>query len=67
MDSEIKAIFIGEDGSLGFEKDKSYDLITWVKNDYIWIEGTTKIAPKGVQVPYESIKSFLDNWKVIYE
>ena len=53
----ILKTFSGRDGSLGFEKGRLYLLSTWIDNNYIWIEDD-----RGQQCPYESIKSFLDNW-----
>jgi len=51
----IKAIFIGENGSLGYETGKEYELIL--------IDSTIKRRKDLTGVcPYRSIETFLANW-----
>ena len=52
----IKAIFIGEDRSLGYRTGEQYELIvyrSWIKR----IDGTGLCE-------YSSLQSFLKNWKI---
>lgn len=57
----VRAIFTGENGSLGYEAGKPYVLFFRVHDDHIVIS-----RPHGNgKCLYESLKSFLDNWKVI--
>jgi len=55
----IKAIFIGENGSLGYETGKEYELIL--------LDSTIKRRKDLTGVcPYRSVETFLQNWKIKY-
>lgn len=59
----IRALFVGTDLSLGYEKDKSYTIIVrkGAAPDSILINRTDGSG----DCIYESIISFLDNWDLI--
>lgn len=59
MKSKIVATFKGY-GSLGYERDKTYFLWTWIQDNMIYI---SRIDGSG-QCPYKNIKLFEQNWKV---
>lgn len=54
----MKAIFIGEDGSMGLIRGKVYDIDIKLEGEYImvhWSDG------RGT-CPYQSIQSLYNNW-----
>lgn len=58
--SYAKFEFIGKDGSTGYRKGKIYNLEHFIKNNLIWVHcGSANVN----YCPYESVDSFLDNWK----
>lgn len=63
---KITAIFKGQDGSLGYENGKEYQLMIGVSRDKIIIErlDIQERTFKGF-CEYGSIISFLDNWDEI--
>ena len=63
---KITAIFKGQDGSLGYENGKEYQLMIGVSRDKIIIErlDNQERTLKGF-CEYGSIMSFLDNWDEI--
>lgn len=60
----VKAVFIGEDGSLNYEKDKQYTLKIEHSqiNRKIW---ATDMFGEGKECIYESVVAFLNNWTEI--
>lgn len=67
--SVIRAKFIGEDGSMGYRKNRSYLLMTWnypkhflgmLFGDYWFVVQGKGKAP----CPYESFNAFQRNWEV---
>lgn len=54
----VKAIFRGQDGSLGYETHKEYTLIVSQSYDDIHIERNGG----GGECDYGSIMSFINNW-----
>ena len=56
---KIKAIFIGENGSLGYETDKEYELIL--------IDSTIRRQDMSGICSYYNIETFLQNWTVVKE
>jgi Mn-dependent DtxR family transcriptional regulator len=50
---EVRAQFLGEDGSLGLSKYRYYTLT---------LEGSTIVEP--IVCPYGSVEAFLRNWQV---
>jgi uncharacterized protein YaiE (UPF0345 family) len=65
MTTKIKAIFRGQDGSLGYRTNKEYSLnLEHKRGDNISIN-TAKIEEMNVlagDCEYESMTSFLQNW-----
>lgn len=56
----IKAEFIGQDKSMGYRKGVVYEFSTKIFNDYLFI------LPKGMpRVPYSSLETFLNNWRIL--
>ena len=53
---EIRAKFIGEDGSLGYRKGEVYRLV---------IDGNKIREPRPC--PYSSVEAFLANWEPVEE
>lgn len=57
----VSAIFIGEEGSMGYKHGITYQIRFSIKQDKISIQ-----RPNGTGVcPYDSLKKFLENWNVI--
>lgn len=62
MLTEIKAEFIGKDGSMGFKKGKIYELWHFVKGNKIYI---SKRNINAVAIPYDTIIALKKNWKIL--
>ena len=65
---ECIAIFIGENGSCGFEKNKEYKLVMTMEGEMIYIKHYKMKASKvtgELKCVYSGLKKFLDNWEVI--
>jgi hypothetical protein len=66
MKKHIKAIFKGQDGSLGYKKDFEYDL--WIERSDT-MKNEIRIIPmyqtKVEVCNYSNILTFLDNWDTI--
>jgi hypothetical protein len=52
-----RAKYIGAEYSLGFEKEKEYELLISIHQGLFWIRY------HGVEAPYQSLKAFLKNWE----
>ena len=56
----MNAIFIGQDGSCGFEYGKVYCVSSFVTSDRkIWIEARNRSCS------YSSLEAVLENWKFL--
>lgn len=58
---KLKGRFIGADGSNGFRKGKVYDVQTFIKNGYLFIESTDKTTKP---CPYSRAETLLENWDI---
>ena len=56
----IRGIFIGQDGSMGFEYGKEYQFYTWIENNYLFLK-----TSEGLWCPYSNLEKLLDNWKIV--
>lgn len=58
----MKLIFIGEDGSRGFKRGKTYDCAISVHTGsrIVWL--ATVADGKLLRCPYSSLKKLLENW-----
>ena len=56
----IKGMFIGKDGSMGFQYGKKYKLCTRCNNNLIYVSTTD-----GLYCPYSNLEKLLENW-IIY-
>ena len=54
--------FIGENGSLGLENSKKYNILINTEKGKVFAYIQLSIN-KTIVCPYNSMKSFLDNWK----
>lgn len=55
----IKAVFKGQDGSLGYKKDQQYTLI---------LKGMSIERVNGLgKCEYSTIQTFMENWDVIQQ
>lgn len=60
----MKAIFIGMNGSMGLETNKTYDVKVINNPTYpIWLE--IKLNLKKINCPYNSLESLFLNWKFL--
>jgi len=69
--TKVKAIFKGQDGSVGYKNGQEYTLTVWQHppsnnghHSYIVIERIPNHA-EGGYCEYETIGSFLSNWDCI--
>lgn len=66
MTYKLKGTFIGKDGTMGFEKGKTYKIKTYVtsqflrKDGYLWVED--KVS--GLKCPYSRLETLLANWDI---
>ena len=64
MKKSIKAIFKGQDGSLGYKYNFDYDLWIEMVGDEIRIESVFH-HPEPLPCNYSNILTFLENWDLI--
>ena len=62
MFKEIKAEFIGTDGSMGFRKGKIYELWYFKKNNKFYI---SKRNLNATAIPYDTPTALNKNWKIL--
>ena len=58
----VHAIFIGEDGSMGFQKNRQYELHMSLRYNQVIIQTRN---PFRKVCPYDTMKGFLKNWKIV--
>lgn len=56
----MKGIFIGKDGSMGFEHGKEYQFYTWCERNYLFLK-----TSDGLWCPYSNMEKLLDNWRIL--
>lgn len=56
---DMKAIFIGEDGSMGFKNGQTYRIRTECRENMIYV-----LEIHGLFCPYSNIEAFLRNWRL---
>lgn len=52
----MQGIFIGKDGSMGFECGKTYQFYTWCERNYLFLK-----TSEGLWCPYSSMEKLLEN------
>lgn len=55
-------IFIGDNGSMGFEHGKMYRFATSIEDGYLQIT-----AKNGLYCYYQNLETLLDNWRIVSE
>lgn len=55
----MKAIYIGQDKSMGFRTGKEYNIETKVKRGMIFL-----MAEGGKYCPYSRVETLLENWNI---
>lgn len=58
----MKAVFIGEDGSMGFKNSKVYDIAININQHEEKVIVFSNTFPTFL-CPYNNLKAFLKNWK----
>lgn len=58
----VFAKFIGQNGSLGYEVNKAYELVFEIEHPYFKIQDRLK---KCKPCLYGTMAKFLENWKVV--
>ena len=53
--------FIGEDGSMGFQKGKTYKAKLYSSKEESWIW----VAINATLIPYSSLRTLLENWQEV--
>ncbi len=61
----VKAIFIGQNGSLGYKTNVQYTIDIKVKSDLIIIVDVNRPMHVTNKCEYSSMLTFLDNWDCI--
>ena len=56
----MRGIFIGKDGSMGFEHGKEYQFHTWCERNYLFLK-----TSDGLWCPDSSMEKLLDNWRIL--
>lgn len=56
----MQGIFIGKDGSMGFECGKTYQFYTWCERNYLFLK-----TSEGLWCPYSNMEKLLENWRII--
>lgn len=57
----IKAVFLGRDGSCGFRTGKEYDLWMFERNDKIYI---SRRSMDAMAIPYDTMAAVRKNWSI---
>lgn len=61
---EIRAVFLGKNGSCGFLQGESYDL--WMFYDSKGRICISRRNMDAIAIPYDTQKGFEKNWKIIH-
>ena len=56
----MQGIFIGKDGSMGFEYGKEYQFNTFIRDNMLYMRTTG-----GLWCPYGSLEKMLENWRIL--
>jgi hypothetical protein len=59
------AVFVGEDGSLGYKKNRQYRVTLHTDPKSKQIDLWSTESPETSAVKYDSISSFLQNWDCV--
>lgn len=54
-----RAVFIGQDWSMGYRTGETYSLEMWISGGKIWVDR----GGWNGRCPYSSMKALLKNWK----
>ena len=55
---QCRAVFIGQDGSMGYRNGQSYDLMIMIRDRRIWVS-----SQYASICPYDTMRALLKNWK----
>lgn len=57
-----KGVFIGKNGSMGFENGEEYKFFIYYDSGYLHLKTTN-----GLWCPYSNMAKLLENWRIIYD
>lgn len=60
--SEVKAVFIGEDGSMGFHTGQEYRMWLFYRYGYFYM---SRQSLYSIAIPYETMTALKKNWRLI--
>lgn len=58
----MRAKYIGKDGSLRFEKDKIYNINTFIQDNYLFVRA--KDDARYLRCPYKNLETMLLYWEL---
>lgn len=63
----LLARYVGEDGSLGFERGEVYEIETYITSKFLKPGGMLWVRARGttMQCPYSKLETMLDNWEIL--